>query len=270
MRNPDDPSALGWLAYRYFHAPIGALRQRNADFLLFLLLGGKVRSGPFEGMRYVGSSPNGHFGKELLGTMELEIIPFVRRLLVGDHDVFINIGAAEGYYAVGFALRSAIPKVIAYEGNRFGRILVRHMARRNGVAAKIETLGYCEADELARVMSPYQRPALLVDIEGYEAKVLDPAVNPHLARATLLVELHEWDAPVADILRARFEATHSIEEIWDRPRGAADIPAVPFWVRWVFPLARLLQFADERRGRPMRWWLLNPKPRPSAPAGAGK
>jgi hypothetical protein len=266
-RNPDDPSPLGWLAYRFFHAPRTAWRKRQPDFLLYLLVGRRVCSGPFAGLRYVGSSPNEHIGDALLGTLEKEIHPFVQRLLREEFDVFVNIGAAEGYYAIGFAVFGRVPRVIAYEGDRFGRVLTRFMARRNGVAEKLEMRGYCEAADLVDTLAPFRRPALLVDIEGFEAKVLDPAINPHLARATMIVELHEMQLPMADLLRPRFAATHTIEEVWGQPRTAADLPAHMGAARLWFSRERLVKCMDERRGQAMRWWLLTPRTAPTtAPA----
>lgn len=258
-RDPDDPSPLGSLAYRFFHAPRAALRSRNAEFLLFLALGRRVRSGPFEGLRYVGSSPNTHIADALLGTLELEIRPFVRRLLAGDHDVFVNVGAAEGYYAVGFARFGRCRSVVAFEADRFGRILTRLMARKNGVAERIAVRGLCEPAHLVEAIRDHRRPALLVDVEGAEASLLDPSVNPHLARATILVELHESSVPMAELLRPRFEESHVVEEVWSRPRTVADLPRSLGLAGRLFSCGRLVRFMDERRGRPMRWWLLSPR-----------
>jgi hypothetical protein len=135
------------------------------------------------------------------------------------------------------------------------------MARRNGIPDKIDVRGYCESTSLAEAMAPFREPALLVDIEGYEAKVLDPEVNPHLARATMIVELHETELPMADLLRTRFESTHSIEEVWSRPRTQDHLPSKIGASGLVFSRKQLLRLADERRGRPMRWWLLTPLPK---------
>jgi len=119
--------------------------------------------------------------------------------------------------------------------------------------------------ELARTLEPFLRPAVLIDIEGYEAAVLDPGLNPHLARTTMLVELHEHEQPMAELLRTRFAGTHSIEEVWTRPRTPEDLPSHPGLARWFFSRDRLLEFADETRGREMRWWLLTPT---TTPGGA--
>ncbi|MDD3180113.1 MAG: hypothetical protein PHQ04_07135 [Opitutaceae bacterium] len=255
----DAPSLLGWLLYRFFHTPRNALRNRNAEFLLYLLAGRRVLGGPFRGLRYVGSSPNTHIGDALLGTLELEIRPFIERLRAGLFDVFINVGAAEGYYAVGMAKFSRIPWIIAFEGDRLGRTLIRFMAQRNGVSDRIDVRGFCTPTLLADALISWRSPALLIDIEGAEEQVLDPTVNPHLSRSTIIVELHEMSRSMADLLRPRFSATHRIEEIWSRPRTFADLPANLGAAGPIFSPERLLRFADERRGRPMRWWLLTPR-----------
>ncbi len=257
-RNPDDPSLPGWLAYRFFHTPLGAFRRRNADFFLYLLLR-TVRGGPFTGLRYVGTSPNPQIAPFLIGLNELEIWPFVRRLIAGGHDGFVNVGAAEGYYAAGMARFSPIPRIISYEGDRLGRILTRFMARKNGVADRVDVRGLCTPETLAASLAPFARPALLMDVEGYEEILADPATNPHLARTTLVIELHEHERPMGDILRPRFAATHTIDEIWTRPRTLADLPAALWPATLFYSRARLLLLGTEHRGHEMRWWLLTPR-----------
>jgi hypothetical protein len=257
-RNPEDTTHFGRWLYRFYHYPRRQLASRNPDFWLYLLLR-RVRGGPFAGMRYVGESPNLRIGPALLGTMETEIQPFVRRLLAQDFDVFVNAGAAEGYYTVGFARFGRAGRVIAFEGAAAGRALIRLMARRNGVAAKVDVRGFCTAETLAAALAGSRHPGLLLDIEGHEAEALDPAKVPQLRQAAVIVELHEWEKPVADILRPRFVDTHMIEEVWTRPLMPADLPANLAPATWFFSRAKLLQLADEHRGRDMRWWLLTPK-----------
>jgi hypothetical protein len=257
-RNPDDPSRAGWFLYRFFHGPRGQLRRRNPDFLLYLLLR-RVRGGPFAGLRYVGESPNPQIAPFLLGLNEMEIWPFVRRLLAPGFDVFVNVGAAEGYYAVGFARFGAVPRVIAYEGDQLGRILTRFMARKNGVNDRLDVRGSCNPELLSEAISPFARPALLIDVEGYEEELADPAKVPGLRRATMIIELHEHRRPMADILQPRFAATHEIEEVWTRPRAPADLPKNLWPATMFFPHDRLLELGTEHRSGPMRWWLLTPK-----------
>jgi hypothetical protein len=254
----DDPSLPGWLLYRFVHYPLRQLRTRNPDFWLYLLLR-RVRGGPFAGLRYVGESPSPQIGPFLLGVGEMEIWPFVHRLLAGEFDVFVNVGAAEGYYAVGMARFSRIPRVISYEGSRLGRILTRFMARKNGVAGRLDVRSLCDPALLAGALAPFARPALLIDVEGYEEELADPARVPALRRATMIIELHEHQRPMADILRPRFAATHEIEEIWTRPRTPDDLPPNLWPATMFLSRERLLALGTEPRLGPMRWWLLTPK-----------
>ncbi|HEX2852752.1 MAG TPA: hypothetical protein VHO24_05895 [Opitutaceae bacterium] len=258
-RNPDDPSLLGWLAFRFVHTPRSQLQRRNWDFLIYLLLR-RVRGGPFTGLRYVGDSPNPQIAPFLLGLNEMEIWPFVERVQRGGHDVFIDIGAAEGYYVAGMARFSPIPKIISYEGDRFGRILTRYMCRKNNVAGRVDVRGLCSPAELETALAPYSRPALLMDVEGYEEVLADPAQVPALVRTTMIIELHEDQKPLGDILRPRFARTHQVEEVWTRPRTPADLPASLWPASLFFSRERLLAIGTEHRGGPMRWWLLTPKP----------
>jgi hypothetical protein len=259
---PDEPSRPGWLLFRFIHYPLLQLRSRNPDFWLYLLLR-RVRGGPFAGLRYVGQSPSPQIGPFLLGMGEMEIWPFVRRVLAAEFDAFVNIGAAEGYYAVGMARFSRVPRVISYEGSRLGRILTRFMARKNGVADRIDVRGFCDPARLADALAPIARPALLIDVEGYEEELADPARVPALRRATMIIELHEHRKPMADILRPRFAATHAIEEIWTRPRTLDDLPRNLWPATMFFSRARLLELGTEPRQGPMRWWLLTPKGGPA-------
>jgi hypothetical protein len=264
-RNPDDPSLPGWLLYRFFHSPRNQLRRRNPDFWLYLLLR-HIRGGPFKGMRYVGDSPSVQIAPFLLGLNEMEIWPFVQRLLAPGFDVFVNVGAAEGYYAVGFARFSPVPRVISYEGDQLGRVLTRFMARKNGVAERVDVRGACNPELLAEALAPYTKPTLLIDVEGYEEELADPERIPALRRATMIIELHEHQRPMADILRPRFSATHVIEEIWTCPRTPDDLPKNLWPATMFFSRERLLELGTEQRGMPMRWWLLTPKANEIAPS----
>lgn len=270
IRDPDDPSRLGWLAFRFWHSPLSQWRRHNPEFLVYLLLR-RVRGGPFAGLRYVGDSPNPQIAPFLLGLNEKELWPFVQQLIAGEHDGFVNVGAAEGYYTVGMARFSTIPKIISYEGDRFGRILTRFMARKNGVAGRIETRGLCDPAGLKEVLAPFKRPALLMDVEGYEEILADPVGNPHLARTTMIIELHEHQKPMAELLRPRFAKTHALSEVWTQPRTIDDLPSALSPASWFFSRQRLLELGTERRAGRMRWWLLTPNspggtiaPEPSA------
>lgn len=62
--------------------------------------GNIVASGPFAGMRL---HPEYSELPKFLGTYEANLHPAIRRLTARRYDVILNIGCAEGYYAIGFA-----------------------------------------------------------------------------------------------------------------------------------------------------------------------
>jgi hypothetical protein len=219
---------------------------------------GVVLDGPFAGLRYVDQSVGSMWWPKILGTYELELAPAVGRLCAEQPAWVIDIGAAEGYYAVGMAWRCPQTRVIAFEGDQAGRKLQEELAVLNHVDDRLHIEGFCDADALRRALSVANGGLIICDIEGGELALLNPEIAPDLVDDpwTLLVEIHDHvDPTIADTLIARFGDTHSVEEIVSRPRHATDLPAAvrrQLLARWI------PAYLDERRPGPMRWLLLRP------------
>jgi len=64
-----------------------------------------VASGPFRGMRYVARAYHSAYHAKLLGTYEMELHGIVEELCRETPGIIVDVGAAEGYYAVGLAMR---------------------------------------------------------------------------------------------------------------------------------------------------------------------
>ena len=75
-------------------------------------LGDRVVAGPFAGMTYPPDSAEGYFVPKLLGCYEQELHPALAQFCQGRPGTVLNIGCAEGYYAVGLA--RALPNVTIY------------------------------------------------------------------------------------------------------------------------------------------------------------
>src|SRR6267143_1703442 len=74
---------------------------------------GAVVSGPFAGMKF----NNKYLDlPKILGTYEIELHEVFDRLRERNFHMVVDIGAAEGYYAVGAMLWKKECSVIAYEG----------------------------------------------------------------------------------------------------------------------------------------------------------
>lgn len=222
---------------------------------------GIVHSGPFRGMSHVEESPNREFGAyfpKLLGTYEQELHPVVERVCELAPTRVIDIGAADGYYAVGFAWRLPHAEVIAYESDDDRRAALVSAAARNGVGARVTARGACSPTELAGDLDGENPTFVWCDVEGYEDVLFDPAKLPGLARCWLLVEVHEFAAPgVAARLQERFAATHRITTIWQTDRTRADYP-FPSWYTRLLPAAYAIYLVNEFRPERMRWLWMEP------------
>ncbi|HEY1541565.1 MAG TPA: hypothetical protein VGG01_04070 [Xanthobacteraceae bacterium] len=227
----------------------------------------RVLAGPFAGTRLFVSEQTGRLLPcYYLGTAELEIQDAVESLIARRYATVLNIGAADGYYAVGLARRLPKARVIAFEAVDAFRPVLERTAAANGVAHRIEIKGHCDRGALRAALAGAELPILVVsDVEGYETELLDPAAIPELKGADLLIETH--DASVrgcTEIMTDRFRATHAVERFVGQPRELDDLPArsLPLF-RKLFP-KMTVELMNERRAGIQQW--LCCRIRPDGPA----
>jgi hypothetical protein len=211
-----------------------------------------VRSGPFAGMQYVAEASWVGFFPRLLGIYEEELHGVVERAIAAGPVRVVDIGSAEGYYAIGLARRLPGARVHAFDIDTNARRLCAEMAARNGVADRVSVGGRCGWDELDALAAP--GTLLVSDCEGGELLVLDPARVPGLRDCTILVEIHESsENSVADVLRRRFEATHRITMITTTVREPSRYAVLDGLSAAEKELA-----VEEFRGGPMEWAYMEP------------
>lgn len=222
--------------------------------------GGTVVAGPFRGMIFPTESVGSANWPKRLGVYEQELVPTIESIPSVYTRTVINVGAAEGYYAIGCARRWPESRIVAFEYESTGRALINEYATRNAVAKRIDVRGTCTLESLHAALQEAKYGLVLMDVEGMEDELLAGPNITALASFCILVELHDLRrANLGSRLRARFEATHHIEEIATRSRRAGDF----VYVR--NPLLRLYLFrqfryvSDERRGPPMRWFMMTPR-----------
>jgi hypothetical protein len=217
----------------------------------------RVQSGPFAGMTY----PESAVGRaeqlvaKLLGSYECELHESVEALVARDWSQVVDIGAGDGYYAVGLALRCPGARVRGWEMNPLPARVCAELARANGVKARLELRGECTLDALKALPD---EPSLVVsDCEGCEDLLLLPDQVPLLRRSALLVEIHDSLAPgVEERLTERFADTHDIELVGMEPRHVGDYPALEAMDGMHFMDQELL--VSEFRSQPVRWGVMTP------------
>jgi len=198
---------------------------------------------------------------KLTGTYELELHPTIEAIVRLAPTRIVEVGAAEGYYAIGLARRIPRANVIAFDELPRARAILRELAVRNGVADRVAIRERCECDDLSAALGDGAGTLLMLDVEGYELTLLDPIAVTVLRRVPILVECHDFIvAGVTSALIARFAESHHVRTIANRARTLRDLPMIPWLVRR-YCRHQVLGWANERVGGPMVWLWLEPKSR---------
>lgn len=218
----------------------------------------RVMSGPFSGMRYVNQAVGGAYIPKLLGIYERELIPVIEKICSLQPELVVNIGAGEGYYAVGLAMRIPGSTVVAFESEPSGRTAIGDMASMNGVLDRIKIRGECRTPDFDSVLGSSRNTIIVCDAEGAEAELLDPGKVSGLARTPVLAEMHDFVCPgVTELIKKRFGPTHEVREIWQESRSRDDFPWKTVWTR-LLPGSYLDWAVSEWRPVRMNWLWLTP------------
>lgn len=212
-----------------------------------------IGQGPFAGMDYVNAATEGALAPRLLGAYERELHPHIEAFAAEAFDCVIDIGCAEGYYAVGLARLMPSTTVYAYDVNPRARSACAQLAARNGVSDRVVVRGEFDPAQFASFAQG--RCLVMVDAEGAEDDLLDPAVSPSLAGMSLIVETHDLFRPgTLARLRGRFAATHHILMVEHQPNTTP----LPPWLNELNHMDRLLAVWEWRSG-PTPWLVMRPK-----------
>lgn len=185
-----------------------------------------VARGPVAGLRYPTSriaDVDTPLGK-LLGVYEHEIAALFTRPGVGP---FIDVGCADGYYAVGMPVANPGMPSYAFDLASSARELCSTMAELNGVAGSVSVGGRFSLSALRHI--PHSRALVLIDIEGGEGALLSRGMAKELQTCTVVVEVHEFMAPGTQAaLDESFRETHREPRIY-RQSPPQEPPEIANW-----------------------------------------
>lgn len=221
--------------------------------------GGFIKYGPLKGVRLSSCSWWGSADRAsmLFGLYEKEILDSIS-LTPNRYKVFIDLGAADGYYGVGLVASGIFEKSYCYEISSGGQIAIAENARLNGVSDRVEVRGGAgkgfyngiDVDEI-------ERSVLFVDIEGGEFDLFDEEMLRVFSKSIIYVEIHEWffDDGFAKLskLEALVRDYFSIKKITTASRDLSNYDELAEMCdndRWLI--------CSEGRGRLMNWWRLDP------------
>lgn len=230
-----------------------AARARRAELLEEFFTGDRatVRSGPFAGLRLLrgNSWGDGDSAAKALGCYEADLHPAIESLIERAPPLIINVGCAEGYYAVGLAMRLPKTKVVAFDLDDSAREICAQTAHANGVAGRVEIARRCDRAVLADALAGVTSAALILDCEGCEADLLLPRIDDAVLKCEILVESHDFvrSGMTLDLTDA-LAPTHKVSAIRQGgrdPHAAGVLSSTSELERWIL--------VDEGRPEPMTW-----------------
>ncbi len=200
--------------------------------------------------------------QKFLGIYEFEIAPYFSTLLENNpYDFFVDIGAAEGLYAIVFdraIKKSGHPATIyAYEMEYCTRAMLRKRLADNGVtnAEILDEFSISTLDEI----DTSKRGFILSDCEGFEAEIFTDANLSKFANCDMIIETHDNFAPnatqkVMDVL----SKTHDVIRVDQQPLSAALQLITDEWFNSLSEKKRLALLEGSRHPE-TRWVVANKK-----------
>ncbi len=148
-----------------------------------------------------------------LGSYESELNDIVEEIASRAYETVIDVGCAEGFYAVGLAYRIPTARILAYDADFLSRRQTRKLASLNGLEGRVGVFRYCAFSDIARHAT--DNTLIVCDIEGFERSLLDPLLCPSLRDIDILVKSTKEVGVQAhsSFLKTRFSVSHAVKEI---------------------------------------------------------
>lgn len=218
-----------------------------------------VQNGPFKGMKYAKlDSVGSTIYPKILGSYEMEIWDFIERAKLNKYSVILDIGCAEGYYAIGLAMNNKQSKVYAYDTQLKARELCHEMASLNNVSGNVIING--ELTEKGLNDFVFEKKGLIIcDCEGFERELFNESNLENIKNCDLIIETHDFiDIEISSYLKNLFRSTHDIISV----KSTDDIQKAheyKFKELANLDLHTKKKVLSERRPSIMEWLICHPK-----------
>jgi hypothetical protein len=251
-----------YIAYDVLQAKTDFTQQRfRLSNRLSDELGDTVKYGPFEGLHLSAESwwSGADRGVMLLGMYEQEVL-----LALQNADrkfgTLVDVGAADGYYALGCLKAGWVSHAYCYEMSATGREAIARNAARNGLTDQVTILAEAKPGFFDDLLTEFGiDPAstlLIMDVEGAEQSLLAERGLESLHSSFSIIELHEECLPtdfVEDVMNRAESYGLSAELVTTQQRDPSEFLELHDWSdddRWML--------CSEGRSRLMRWLILSP------------
>jgi hypothetical protein len=201
--------------YEFLRYRKSLYEHSESDKKLKILLGDlTVRDGFMKGLKYpefksFGSS----IFPKLTGTYENELHQTFETFGEKKYSCIVDIGCAEGYYAVGLASHFKNANIFAFDIDENAQKLCKEMSKLNKVEDRVFVRQECTR-ELLRELVGHKKSLIISDCEGFERHFFVKQMINDLVNCDLIIELHPMnEKDVKNYLQELFKETHSISYI---------------------------------------------------------
>lgn len=219
-----------------------------------------VAYGPFKGLKLTEDTWWGSSDKAsmILGVYEQEVLKLLSEK-PSRYTNFIDLGAADGYYAAGTLFKGIFQTSYCFESSEKGRSVIEENARKHGLSDKIIIHGTADKNFYSLIPQDIiDRSVMLVDIEGGEFDLFDVGLFEKFRKSLIVIELHDWfysdgEAKLNNLIAAA-EKYFYVDYLTMGSRDMSLFPelaGLPDTDRWLI--------CSEGRGRLMKWLKLMPK-----------
>jgi hypothetical protein len=232
------------------------------------MLNSTVAYGPFKGFKLAPVMLHGGRDRAamLLGLYEQEILTSLSRI-PSNYRVFIDLGAADGYYGIGVLVNGMFDKSYCFEMSVECREIIKQNAIMNRVAERVEIKGTATRNFYEDLPSDeIVSSVLLVDIEGGEFDLFDKATFNEFRHSIIFIELHNSLSTAGQFqlqkLKNDANDTHLVSEFTTTGRdlsGFDELKTFSDSDRWLI--------SSEGRPRLMSWLRLDPRTKSADLAG---
>jgi hypothetical protein len=251
----------------FYHLTTEAIEMRRIFIgrRVWQATGGVVQHGLLAGY-YLGDRATWRHqdnAAKLLGLYEQEVCELIGRIKA-DRSTFVDLGAADGFYAVGLVATRHFERSYCYEIDDASRENLREMANRADVGANVHLFGAATASFPAELVAHgvrFSDSVVLCDIEGHEFEVLTRECLEQLKDAQVIVELHDFQIANGHgprLYRELLERAGEFFNIREYRTGVRDLSKVPLFDDHWTDTDRWLA-CSEGRAKLMTWLHLEPK-----------
>lgn len=218
----------------------------------------EVGYGVFRGMRLGPESTWNRMdqGGMILGIYEQEVIATLNQ---NKGRILINLGAGDGFYAIGAVKSGLFEESIAFEMHPESQSLIVDNAKLNGIE-KISIYGLATKNfwvSLKINPDDLEKTVVISDIEGDEFEIFDETTFSYFGKSVLIIEIHDWVE----------NGLQKIQTLIDASRSTHDYKILTTGARNPSEFGELADLSDNERwllcseGRPllMKWFLFEPK-----------